>query len=179
MNWTGMGYTVFDVSANGIATDGRYWVSFGQGSTNTAAFSYDGISWDGLGTTIFNISGSNVTWNGSLYMAVGSSTGAKIASSPNGLTWTFVTSSLSFANDIAWCGENCWIVTGNSTLYSFNNGTTWIATLNNSLFSSSSNGLITNVKNCYKVNTQITVENQLDISSNTFSEGFQNFSIKI
>lgn len=179
ITWSGMGYTIFDTSANGIANDGRNWVCAGQGSVNTMAFSNDGVTWDGLGTTIFNNYGSSVSWNGSLFMAVGSSSTAKIASSPNGLVWTLITSSLSFGNDVAWCGDNAWIVSGNFTLYSYNNGTTWTVTQTNDLFSISSNGIISNVKNCYKFNTQINIETQLDISSNTFSDGFQNFSLKI
>jgi hypothetical protein len=151
----------------------------GQGSVNTAAFSYDGVTWEGLGTTIFNNYGSSVSWNGSVFMAVGSSSTAKIASSPNGLVWTLLTSSLSFGNDVAWCGDNAWIVSGNLTIYSYTNGTAWTVTQTNSLFSTSSNGIISAQKNPYKFNTQINIENQLDISSNTFSDGFQNFSIKI
>jgi hypothetical protein len=101
LNWTGLGYSIFDSTANGVATDGINFVSVGRGSVNTLAYSNDAITWNGLGMTVFDIYGTNVTWNGELFMAVGSGSACKVASSFTGQVWTLLTVSLSFANDIA------------------------------------------------------------------------------
>jgi hypothetical protein len=175
LNWTGLGYTLFDVYANGVATDGINWVCAGQGSVNTLAFSTDAITWTGLGTTVFSTYGSNVTWNGKLYMAVGVGT-TKVASSPDGQVWTLLTISLSFASDIAY-HDGYWIISGNNTYFSYNNGVTWILASTSGLFSSS-NGVISFSRGPYRYGMVTTAE-QLDISSDVYSEGFQNLSIKI
>jgi hypothetical protein len=172
-SWSGIGYTIFDVSAFGVANDGRKFVAVGQGSVNTVAYSLDGITWNGLGLTIFENYGSQVAWNGDKFVAVGSGT-YKIVSSLDGLIWTLITSSLSFVNSITW-SDPVWIVTGNSTLYSYDS-TTWTATLTDSLMTTT-NGIISHNNSPYKVNKQINVDNQLDISSTVYSDGFQNFSV--
>jgi hypothetical protein len=177
VNWTGLGYSIFDTSANGVATDGINWVCTGQGSVNTLAFSTDAVTWNGLGTTVFDIYGTNVTWNGNLFMAVGSGSVCKVASSLDGQVWTLLTVSLSFANDIAW-HEDHWIITGNSVFYSYTNGVTWVAISTAGIFSGAY-GIITTTKGPYLYRSQIMIQKQLDISSESYADGYQNFTVRI
>jgi hypothetical protein len=176
--WTGLGYTIFSIYANGVATDGIRWVSTGQGDVNSVAFSEDGITWNGLGLTIFTSYGNNVAWNGKQFMAVGVGT-TKVASSYDGQVWTLLTIPLSFATDIAY-HDGYWIITGYSTYYSYNDGVSWTAISTTGVFTTGSNGIITPNKGPYRYGMMMVVDNQqLDISSDVYSEGYQNLSLKI
>ena len=93
------------------------WVAVGSGSTNTLAYSSDGISWTGLGKTTFSVNAQDVAWNGSIYVAVGQGTNS-IAYSSDGITWTGATSSTSIFSSagrgVAWNGTR-WVATGQGT----------------------------------------------------------------
>jgi len=87
----------FDTYAYGIAWNGRNFIATGRGSTNTIAYSIDGINWNGLGTSIFSKWGRGITWGGSgsgggiagntgRWVATGSGINT-IAYSTNGRNW--------------------------------------------------------------------------------------------
>jgi hypothetical protein len=63
------------------------WVAGGIGSTNTLAFSNDGIRWFPLGATIFTTGCYTVNWNGYLWVAGGQGTNS-LAYSYDGIHWT-------------------------------------------------------------------------------------------
>ena len=117
-------------------------LAVGSGTTNSIAYSNDGINWTGVpnSTNIFSSYGHGVAYNGTLWVAVGEG-GNSIAYSSNGITWfpstngnsIFSTSGL----DVAYNGT-LWVAVGEGTYsiaYSYN-GTTWLDSSNgNSIFS--------------------------------------------
>ena len=99
--WTGISDTGsssngFDVYSYGIAWNGRNFIATGRGTSNTLAFSTDGINWMGLGNTVFSVWGRGITWGGGgskgntgnarRWVATGSGTNT-IAFSTNGRNW--------------------------------------------------------------------------------------------
>jgi hypothetical protein len=93
------------------------WVSVGQGTNDTIAYSNDGINWTGLGKTIFTNSGNGVVWNGSMWVAVGEGNLGGIAYSDDGINWLPATlpdnGGFSKGNGIT-CHEFGWIAVGKS-----------------------------------------------------------------
>jgi hypothetical protein len=59
-NWVGLGNSVFSSYPHDIAYARNRWVAIGLGSTNTLAYSNNGIDWTGSGKTIFSTSGIGV-----------------------------------------------------------------------------------------------------------------------
>jgi hypothetical protein len=98
ISWTGRG-NPFNGDGLGVAWGGNTWVAVSSGSTNTIAYSFDGITWVGLGKTIFSTSGRRVRWNGSLWVAVGSGTGNTIAYSRDGISWIGLGTSIFLGTD--------------------------------------------------------------------------------
>jgi hypothetical protein len=64
-NGSGSASNGFDIYAYGIAWNGRNFIATGRGTTNTLAFSIDGINWVGIGKTIFSNWGRGIAWGGS------------------------------------------------------------------------------------------------------------------
>jgi len=112
------------------------WVAVGSGSTNTLAYSSDGISWTGLGKTTFSVNAQDVAWNGSIYVAVGQGTNS-IAYSSDGITWTGLGTSIfsSAGRGVAWSGTR-WVASGQgtNTLAYSSDGITWTG-IGTSIFS--------------------------------------------
>lgn len=104
-------------------------VAVGKGTTNTLAYSYDGITFTGLGATVFTTRCNAVASNGSRWVAVGSG-GCSIAYSDDGINWTRVDAgSQIFSTEgqcVTWDGIR-WIAGGlgtNVLAYS-SNGVSW------------------------------------------------------
>ncbi|MCX5677846.1 MAG: hypothetical protein NTY76_01930, partial [Candidatus Omnitrophica bacterium] len=110
------------------------WVAGGQ-STNTLAYSSDGITWTGLGKSIFSYWGNAVAWNGTCWVAGGYSggTGTTLAYSSDGINWTGLGASLlnNWCNSITWNGTR-FVATGNgaNTLAYSSDGINWNAVSN-------------------------------------------------
>ncbi len=119
-------------ASNGIAWNGKMWVSVGN-SSNTIAYSYDAINWTGLGNNIFTSggAGNGVAWNGTIWVAVGEETNS-IAYSYNGINWTGLGDTIFTQGfGIAWNGT-MWIAVGNgdnTIAYSYD-GINWIGLRN-------------------------------------------------
>lgn len=150
INWTGRGTGIFSTTGIGVIpmTNSENYLSFsrassqwmsapstifnivnsgpsvalGPGSTNTLAYSTDGITWTGLGKTIFTTYGRRAAWSSSLnrWVAVGAG-GNSIAYSNNGTTWTAVSGSTSIfvynGGGVAWNGS-LWVAVGYGNPYS-------------------------------------------------------------
>ena len=83
--------SIFGTQGNRITTNGNIVVATGQ-TTNTLAWSVDGITWNGLGTIIIPTAAYGIAWNSStgLWVAGGSGFavgGGCIATSADGITW--------------------------------------------------------------------------------------------
>jgi hypothetical protein len=135
INFTFYSFTLF--LPYQVTWNGALWVAVGDGSStsNTIAYSYDGLNWSGLGKTIFSTSGSSVEWNGTIWVAVGSGTNT-IAYSYNGINWVGLGTSIfsTSGNTVTWTGTR-WYAIGSGTntiAYSYN-GVNWIG-LGNILF---------------------------------------------
>ena len=125
---------------NGVSQVGDTQVSFGKAknqmwvmggnTTNSLAYSYDGISWKGLGTTLMT-SIIGIVWNGLLWVAVGTKlTVPFVANSYDGINWTSKICPIFTSNihDVAWNGK-MFVMVGsgtNSIGYSYN-GIDWYA----------------------------------------------------
>ena len=160
ITWTGSGSYGFssygwDVAAAisspptlGIPQPSSYiakYVSVGQGTTNSIAYSYDGTTWTGLGTSIFSSAGRSIAYSAeqNRWVAVGTGTNS-IAYSTDGITWTGLGTSIfsEYGNGIAYSAElNRWVAVGygttNTIAYS-TDGITWTG-IGSSIFSSAGN----------------------------------------
>jgi hypothetical protein len=104
----------------------------GNGTTNTLAYSYDGVSWTGLGKTIFTSACNGIATNGSLWVAGGSG-GNGLAYSYDGITWTGLGTTLfSQGQTVAWGvvnGTGMWVDTALGGTYGIAysyDGISWI-----------------------------------------------------
>ena len=149
ITWTGLGTSIFSVGGYDVSANNTLWVAVGQGTTNSIAYSTNGITgWTGLGKSIFSINAYGVVF-GKIWIAVGTGTNS-IAYSTNGITgWTGVTGSTSIFSDsgicVAWNG-NIWVAGGqgtNTLAYSTNGITGWTG-LGTSIFSQSCNDIAWN-----------------------------------
>jgi hypothetical protein len=113
-----------------VEWNGSIWVAGGQGTINTLAWSYDGITWTGLGKSIFSSNVRGIAWNGPRWVAVGDGTANTIAYSTDGISWTVISTSTSIfssgGNDVSWDGKR-WIAVGNglNRVATSNDGITW------------------------------------------------------
>ena len=149
--------------------------------TNTIIYSNNGISWTGLGATLFTSAGYGITWSNALWVAVGTGSNVILYSS-SGITWSSVTTTLTTGYGVSWNG-NVFVAVGagtNQIEYSYN-GIIWYAG-NNSIFSTAY-GVSSNFVGPYIQDSQIVLDlsgieqtNQLDVYSENYSFGFNNFS---
>lgn len=122
-------------------------------TTNTLAYSNDGLLWNGLGVTILG-GGRIAVWNGTMWVGVGDAGSLhSLAYSYNGINWVGLGSSIftNYGLEVAWNGT-MWVAVGggtNSIAYSYDginwtglgtsvlstyghaiawNGTMWVAT---------------------------------------------------
>lgn len=138
ISWTGLGKTVFSTSCSVVACNNRREhtvvippnriVATGSGTTNTLAYSNDGLVWSGLGKTVFSTTGYSAEWNGRLWIATGEG-GNTLAYSSNALQWTGLGASLfsESGRTVAWNGS-LWVAGGlgrNHTLAYSYDGTSW------------------------------------------------------
>ena len=89
LNWTGV-VNLNDIffTCSGIAFGNNIFVIVGDGSYNSIAYSYDGItSWVGLGKTIFSSYGSRASFINGVFYLSGTGTNS-IAYGINGTQWT-------------------------------------------------------------------------------------------
>ena len=123
--------TVFSVSANRSAWNGKVWVAVGEGSGNTIATSADGKEWTGRGKYVFSEKASGVDWSRdqSRWVSVGTG-GNTVAYSSDGIFWIGGSiSGFSGGNAVQWNGE-IWVAAGTpasgstSIAYSLD-GKTW------------------------------------------------------
>ena len=143
--WSGLGQTVITqpyvirsniLRPHSITYQRNLTIAAGNGTTNTLAYSLNGINWTGLGTTIFSSNNNpQVAYNGRLWVGVGG-TGNTIAFSNNGISWTGLGNSI-FSNHgsaIVWNDNlKVWIAggtSGNTLAYSYD-GMTWLSSINN------------------------------------------------
>ena len=124
-NWFPTGSNVFTDSGYSIAWSGTNWVALGSGSTNTAAYSPDGIVWTGLGN-LFSTLGRGIYAKTPEIVVVGtgsSTTFNNIAYSPNGI-WFWglnaLMSSLTFSSVLSVANNGStsapfWVAGGQST----------------------------------------------------------------
>ena len=136
--------------------NGQIFASVGQGTTNTIAYSTDGISWIGVGVTIFSTAGYGISSNNTLFVAVGAGTNT-IAYSSNAITWTGLgTTIISSAGNGITNNSIIWIATGsdtsNSIFYS-PDGINWTPTTGKTIFSTQ--GLSVNNNNLKLGNVSI------------------------
>lgn len=137
--------TVFSVSANGAAWNGKLWAAVGTGAGNTLATSIDGgMFWISRGKTVFSASANAVEWSHAqnMFVAVGSG-GNVVASSADGVYWLGRSANLfSSGNDVKWNGL-IWVAAGvpvdannKSLAYSYD-GINWATPTQSNLFSTS------------------------------------------
>ena len=84
--------SIFSTDCRGVSWNGTLWVAVGSGTSNSIAYSSDGINWYGSGNSIFSAC-LGIAWNGTLWVAVGQGATYSIAYSPDGITWSGVTGS--------------------------------------------------------------------------------------
>jgi hypothetical protein len=142
--WTTVDANIFAFSLYGFVWGGTKWLAFGNGPTDTIAYSYDGVTWYGLGKSIFDSVGFGGEYGGGLWVAGGSGSTNTLAYSYDGLTWTGLGSSVFdiYVRNIAWNGTR-WVAVGagaTNTLAYSNNGTTWTG-LGKSIFTNSGVGV--------------------------------------
>ena len=122
--------TIFSVGSAGggaqcIAWNGSIWIAGGNGTTNSLAYSLNGITWVGLGRTVFTSTSvcRAVCWNGVRWVAV-SNAANRMAYSQDGLTWYAVPNSSTYAAAGTGCGSNPQMgpVVVDSTIVLNNNG---------------------------------------------------------
>ena len=108
--------TLFNTRTNTFAT------------SNTLAYSSNGINWTGLGNSVFSNVAQSIVWNGTMWVASGAGTNT-LGYSYNGTVWAGSGASVftTTGYGMAWNGF-MWIATGtgtNTLAYSFN-GVNWI-----------------------------------------------------
>jgi len=146
---------------NTIATNGQMWIAGGytrstpiSSTTESLAYSYDGITWTGVGFPLmFTTMCNSVIWTGTHWVAGGSGNNS-IATSSDGISWSSVVTegstvlrscnSLSNIGTLVVAGGI--FGTGGAIAYSTNGGTTW---------TQSSNGSFTNA--CTVIGTDGTM----------------------
>jgi hypothetical protein len=86
--WYGIG-TIFGDGARDIAYNGKIYVAVGNGSSNSIAYSYNGISFTGNGTTIFGTTANSILWDGKKFIGTGgfASSTNTLGYSVNGINW--------------------------------------------------------------------------------------------
>jgi len=141
-----------------VAWNGKLWVAVGEGTTNTIAYSSDGVVWTGAtdfsgvaetSVNIFSNAGFGVAWNGKRWVATGDGTTNTIAYSSDGIKWVGIGTNI--------ITEYGYGVAGNPNIG---------ATIVDSVITLNSNSL---------PNT-----NRLDIvASNYYNKGYSNLSIDI
>jgi hypothetical protein len=120
----------------------------GRGTTNTLAYSTDGITWTGLGTTVLDIEVRDIQWTTNQWLALGeSSTGnhVRYTTVKSGQTgWTNASSQpfSTRASSAFWNGQITVAVGqgGNSLATSTDGGITWTG-LGTTMFSVQGNGV--------------------------------------
>ena len=147
------------------------WVSVGEGTNDTIAYSNDGINWTGLGKTIFTDAGNGVAWNGSMWVAVGEGNLGGIAYSDDGINWLPATlpdnGGFSKANGIAYDGFG-WVAVGQESgnnecfIQISDDGINWISS--GKQFTGQANGVACNGRMCVVVATD-TVSNRCIVYS--------------
>jgi uncharacterized protein YjbI with pentapeptide repeats len=130
--WTGLGNSMFSVSAKKSFYNKKIWMVVGEGDTNTIATSNDGINWTGRGL-IFSEYGTDIYYKNGLWVATGLDAikNRNIAySSDDGVTWTYPAAVVfnGRANAISYCYDQ-WFVGGldstNHMARSDDNCVTW------------------------------------------------------
>jgi len=101
-----------------------------SGSTNTMAFSYDGVKFEGLGKTVFSTSCNCVEWNGQLWVAGGQGTTNTLAYSYDGRIWTGLGTAVfsTSVSKVVWNGT-IWLAMGSgvdNSLATSVDGITWV-----------------------------------------------------
>ena len=148
LTWTGLGTAVIDASGLCVQWNGTTWLVGGRGTTNTLAYSTDGIAWSGLG---LDIEVRDIQWTTNQWLALGES------SSGNHVKYTTVKSGQSGwtnasnqpfstrANGAFWNGQTTVAVGqgGNSIATSTDGGITWTG-LGTTVFSVKGNGVAWN-----------------------------------
>jgi hypothetical protein len=124
-------------------------VAVGQGTTNTIAYSNDGITWIGLGLTLFTTIGYDITWNGTRFVAVGEGLTHTIAHSTDGITWRGV-------------GTTIFTTTGRGVAGNSNVGSTIV------------DSAISFNSNIYPNSNKLDI-----VSDNYYNAGYSNFSVDI
>ncbi|NBP16672.1 hypothetical protein EBU95_20170, partial [bacterium] len=177
--WTVLGNSIFSVGGYGIYWNGKVFMATGNGSSNTLAYSFDGIRWTGLGSTIFSTQGNSVAFNNlransiifpqNLIVAGGTGNNT-IMYSINGKNWLPTDNIFSTTcNGIAF-SPNLYVAVGqgtNTVAYS-DNGRRWNAVSGSTyIFSTSGNGVLWNGNMFVAVGTG---------SSNTISFSFDGYS---
>ena len=132
---------------NTIATNGQMWIAGGytrstpiSSTTESLAYSYDGITWTGVGFPLtFTTACNSVIWTGTRWVAGGSGNNI-IATSSDGINWSTALGEgsliLSSCNSLSNIGTL--VVaggidgSGGVIAYSNNGGTTWTQTTNGS-----------------------------------------------
>lgn len=153
ITWNQIRLSIFDICYS-IGFNGNMWIAVGQRvspSSNTIAYSYNGINWTSLTVSgsIFTTSGRKIVWNGELWVAVGSHSTASnnIIYSYDGLNWTGVSTTIfgGTAYDICWSGTRFVAVGttssgGLNTIAYSNDGISWTG-LGVTIFSVSGRGV--------------------------------------
>jgi hypothetical protein len=135
-----------------IAWNGSIWVAGGaatNGTSNSLAYSTNGISWTGLGNSLFT-SVYSICWNGRFFTAVGYGSN-HIATSADGIDWTgrgpiFGTNTLGNSGRGVAAGPNLVIAVGlgdTNNLYFSQDGVVWYG---RSPFDNFGNGIAYNGK---------------------------------
>ena len=161
----------------------------GIGTSDTIAYSTNGITWTGSGKTIFSTGGYGLGWNGNTLIAVGQGINS-IAYSIGNAAFVGIGSSIfsSAGYGVAWNGIR-WVAVGlgtNTIAYSVN-GINWFG-IGNNIFSTSGNAVAGNsqvgaaiVKSAIILDSNIFPQtSNLDvIGSQYYNEGYNNLSINI
>jgi hypothetical protein len=116
IDWTqtSTGSVIFDYQTRVVAYNGQLWVA-GGGTTNTLAYSTNGLSWTAAASGIFPNVCNAVVWNGVLWVAGGGNNGTSIAYSYNGINWTASASAnaiLSYETYMVSWNGSVWTATG-------------------------------------------------------------------
>jgi hypothetical protein len=162
ISYDGLTWRLFNLSATIFGTEflrvkynGKIWVGTGfPVSTNTMAWSYDGINWNAPGVSVFGTLGFALEWNGTLWVAGGrGTTGSIMAYSYDGIMWVpglavdVIFTGAGGVVAIKWNGKMFVAVgvgttTSNSIAYSYD-GINWTST-NEVIFTSSGRDVTSN-----------------------------------
>jgi hypothetical protein len=100
----------------------------GSSTTNTIAYSKDGIFYKGIGNTIFSESCNHIAWNGTMWVAGGKGIVNTLAYSYDGITWNGLGSAVFSlgCNYVTWNGT-VWMALGcgGNTIATSTNGLEW------------------------------------------------------